>query len=71
VTALYVLSSIGGATAFIAAVWTVIRTVTGQVSATEDNTRAVRELSDNLMGLKNTVNDQGRDIAWLKGRAGV
>lgn len=68
-TALYILSSLGGATAFFAACFFIIKTVTGQVTATKDNTDAVRELTNGLTKLQETVSEHDRDIAFLRGQA--
>jgi hypothetical protein len=70
-TILYVLSSLGGATAFFVAIAVVIRWLAKQVTATQDNTDAVRELTTGLTKLNDTVDSQGKDIAFLKGRLGA
>lgn len=69
-TILYVLSSIGGATAFFAAVFTVVRAIAHQVSSTEDNTDALHQLTDKVTKILETQDRHGRDIAWLMGRQG-
>lgn len=45
-TATLILSSAGGICAFIAMITLVIRAIFKQVNATEDNTAAVRDLTD-------------------------
>jgi hypothetical protein len=58
--ALAILGSLGGITAFLGAVWVVVRAVVRQSAATRDNTAAVEQLSSQLR-------DYGERIARLEG----
>lgn len=68
-TVLYVLSSIGGATAFFAAIAVLVKAGFEQANALKDNTDAVHQLTTNLTKLTQRVDSQGEDIAYLKGKA--
>lgn len=61
---------LGGIVVFVGAVWAIVRGLFKQVNATDDNTKALRELARQLKDLTTTVDSHSTDIAWLKGRAG-
>jgi flagellar biogenesis protein FliO len=65
---LAVLGSLGGIIAFVTAVIVVVRGIFRQVQATDDLTRAVRELRDTLTAQDRRLNDYGERIARLEGR---
>lgn len=67
-TAITVLSSLGGALAFIGAIWVILKSVFGQISATKANTAAVENLTKQLGAFQEVQRKQGEDIAYLKGR---
>lgn len=47
-TAFAVIGALGGIVVFVAGVWALLRGIFRQVNATEDNTRAVRDLTQKL-----------------------
>ena len=65
-----VLSALGGIVAFVAGVWALLRGIFRNVSATQENTRALREVRDNLDRLSGVVDSQGQRISRLEGRRG-
>ena len=50
------------------AVWVIIRSIAGQVSAVKDNTRAIDALTKKMDTVVPTIDKHGEDIAYLKGR---
>lgn len=67
-TFLAVAGALGGVAVFVAAVIAIIRAVTGQVSATKENTKALKALSGQIDRLDTTVDQHGERIARLEGR---
>jgi hypothetical protein len=65
---LYVLSSLGGAAAFFIALYTIVKTVVGQVNSTRDNTDAINALNESVKELKKSVDINKEDIAYIKGK---
>ncbi len=67
-TTLALLGALGGLAAFVAGVWALLRGIFRNIGATQDNTRALRQMSDRLEQLGQTVNGHGERIARLEGR---
>lgn len=63
-----VLSSFGGIAAFLSAVVIVVRAIFKQVGATEDNTKALHELSDKFEKQSQIVNGHENRIGRLEER---
>ena len=63
-----VLGSLGGIVAFVGAMWVIIRAVFRNISAVEDNTDAVRQLTQRLDKHDDMFMVQGERIARLEGR---
>jgi hypothetical protein len=67
-TFLAVAGALGGVAVFVTAVVTIVRSVTNQISATRDNTKALQELSGKIDQMDGTVGQHGERIARLEGR---
>jgi hypothetical protein len=68
---LVIFGGIGGILAALGAVVVVGRGIFKQVNATEDNTAALRDLTDEVKGLKTTVNGHETRITVLEDRGRV
>lgn len=66
-TVLGILGALGGLSAFAGAVAVIGRSIVRQVHATEDNTKALQELSGKLGRIDATVGQHGERIARLEG----
>ncbi len=64
-TFLGVAGALGGLVAFAIAVVTIVRAIFGQVSATKDNTSALRDLIAKFEHIDGTVDQHGQRIASL------
>lgn len=67
-TFLAVAGALGGFAVFSGAVWTIVRSIARQVSATTDNTTALKALSSKLDQIDGTVAQHGERIARLEGK---
>jgi len=67
-TFLAIAGALGGVAVFATAVWTIVRSIARQISATTDNTEALQALSGKLQQLDGTVNQHGERLARLEGR---
>lgn len=65
-----VLSSLGGALAFLVSLTVIAKSIFRQVNATKENTTALNALSNKLDNFGLVQQEQGKDIAWLKGKVG-
>jgi len=63
-----VLGSLGGVVAFCGAMWVVVRAVFKNINAVEDNTDAVKKLTERLDKHDDLFVSQGERIARLEGR---
>jgi hypothetical protein len=70
-TTLALLGALGGLVAFVAGVWALLRGIFRNIGATQDNTRALRAVRDQLEQLGQTVNGHGERIARLEGGRGA
>jgi hypothetical protein len=66
-TTLALLGALGGLVAFVAGVWALLRGIFRNVGATQDNTRALREVTDQLEQLSRVQNSHGERLARLEG----
>lgn len=66
--ALAVLGALGGAAAFLGALFVVIRGIFKEVSAIDNNTAALNSLREAVSSLDVRLTDQGERISRLEGR---
>jgi len=62
-----VLGALGGIVAFISAIMIVVRAIARQISTTERNTNAVKELTSEIQALKAGYNGHESRISNLEG----
>lgn len=67
-TALAVVASLGGVLALVGAMVTVVRAIFRQVAATEELTRAVRDLRLSMNRNEERISALGERLARLEGR---
>lgn len=67
-TALAVVASLGGVLALVGAMVTVVRAIFRQVAATEELTRAVRDLRVSMNRNEERISALGERLARLEGR---
>lgn len=67
VVILTVMGALGGITAFLGAVWVVVRAIFRQSSVTRDNTDAVTELSGHVKDLSREFHGLAERVARLEG----
>lgn len=67
-TALAVVASLGGVLALVGAMVTVVRAIFRQVQATEELTRAVRDLRVSMNRNEERISALGERLARLEGR---
>lgn len=65
--ALSALAAVGGAIAFLGAVWAILRAIFAQVNSTKDNTEAIDKLSRSVQDLDVTVGRLRERVSRLEG----
>jgi hypothetical protein len=68
---LAILGSLGGIVAFCGAIWVIVKAGFRQVSATEENTKALGRMTDAIGKLDTRVDQHDIDIAVLKDKANI
>ncbi len=65
-----VFGMLSGATVFAGGVWALLRGIFRQVGATEDNTRALNDLTGRVNGMVSQVENHAERISRLEGSRG-
>jgi len=64
--AVAILASLGGVVAFLGMLFVIVKSVFRQVNATEDNTKALNELSEQIKGMADQLNDHETRISVVE-----